>query len=145
MIKKLIFSSIACASIYANACTVNYVTSEDVVIKVIGKYKWGFSNYDAVCEKLRRANAVILVKGDATVLGNKSIAWATVNLKDGDLMIFTNSYGGNSTTVNGYASIDRAEQLLMQSINDAVDSMDVDSAIRSLNEARKKVRAAYSR
>lgn len=145
MIKKIIVICAAISSFQAQACDVINNTATDDVRAAIRKNGWGFNNYNVICEKLRRANAVLVTDGFATVLSNRAIAWATVGLKDRDLMIFTNEYGGSSTKTNDYASMDTAKKMLMESINDAVNNMDVDKAIQSLNESRRQAKAAYSR
>jgi hypothetical protein len=94
---------------------------------------------------LRAANAALLVDGQATVLGGKSIAWASVKLREKNLTIFTADYGGKSTQTNDYASIDKADSMLITAINRAVESVDVDKAIKSLAEQRSLVKAAYSK
>lgn len=146
MLKKLALVAALCAAPFqAGACSVNYNTSTDLIVKIVRQNGWGFDNYDQICQKLAAANAVLVIDGQATVLGNKSIAWATVMLKDKSLMVFTNEFGGSSTKTNDYASQDKAEELLMQAINSAVDSMGLDKALRSLAESRRQAKAAYSR
>jgi len=146
MLKNIALAAALCALPFqAGACSVNYNSSTEVVLKVVRQNGWGFDNYDQICQKLAAANAALVIDGQATVLGNKSIAWATVSLKDKTLMVFTNDFGGSSTKTNDYASQDKAEELLMQAINSAVDSMGVDKALRSLAESRRQAKAAYSR
>ena len=145
MIKQMLILCAFSASFAGLACDVTHSTADENVRKIVKENGWGFHHYDAVCEKLRRANAALVTDGDATVLGNKSIAWATVGLKDKELMVFTNAFGGSSTKTNDYASMDTARKMLMEAINSAVNNMDLDKAIQSLNENRRQVKQAYSR
>lgn len=143
--KKYLTIITAALAFQAHACDVTYNSASEVANKVLNKNGWGFKNYEKICAKLKKANAALVIEGDATVLGNKSIAWASVTLKDLNTMIFTNEYAGLSTQTNDYASVDKAETLLMTAINNAVETVNFDMAIQSLNESRKKVREAYSR
>ncbi|HEX3638006.1 MAG TPA: hypothetical protein VHV99_21500 [Paraburkholderia sp.] len=145
MIKRLTFFALIGVTFQAHACNVTYSTASDSVDKAITEQGWDFKNYDIICEKLRAANAALLVDGQATVLGGKSIAWASVKLREKNLTIFTADYGGKSTQTNDYASIDKADSMLITAINRAVESVDVDKAIKSLAEQRSLVKAAYSK
>lgn len=145
MIKKSIVCCFAFASLAGHACTVFYSTSSSDVAKAIEQAGWGFDNYAAVCERLRKAGASLEVQGMATVLHNRSVAWAAVGLKDKDMKVYTNDFGGLSTNTNDFASIDKANQMLMESINQAVNKMDIGKAIQSLNESRQQAKAVLSR
>jgi hypothetical protein len=125
-----------------HACSVMYETATDVAYKAIAESGWGFKNYAQVCKKLNAANASLLITGTTTVLHGVSISWASVSLRDKKLPIVANSYGGRSTIANTTPSMDMATRNLPQAINNAVDSMDLDRAIASLNEMRKIVRIA---
>lgn len=81
----------------------------------------------------------------ATVLGGRAIAWASVTLRDKNLPISTAEFGGRSTFFNTTASMHVAEATLPTAINNAVDNMDVDQAIASLNASRNTVRAAHKK
>jgi hypothetical protein len=147
MFKKIIFSlSFAISCFNVNACSVNYNTATDEVQKSFhGHDGWTFKNYDAICEKLARANAKLLISGHATVLGGRSIAWVDVSLSDMKLPITTNSFGRLNTEINENASMDTAYAMLFESLNSAIEVMQFDNAINSLNEARQKVKAFYGR
>jgi hypothetical protein len=143
--KGAFVTCLAMVFIPAHACSVFHNTANDDVRNAVKKNGWGFDNYEVVCEKLRKANAALAIHGGATVLSGKSIAWAAVGLKDMELMVYTDEYSGISTNVDDYASIDNAKNILMKSIDGAVNSMDIEKAIQSLEKSRLKARAAYSR
>lgn len=145
MIKRFMFCALIGATFQAHACNVTYSTASDSVEKAIMEQGWDFKNYDTICEKLKAANASLLVDGQATVLSGKSIAWAAVKLREKNLTIFTSDYGGKSTQTNDYASIDKAESMMITAINRAVESVDVDKALKSLAEQRRLIKAAYSK
>ncbi|MCD0422882.1 hypothetical protein LOC51_37215 [Rubrivivax sp. JA1024] len=147
MLKQFAFAVAAAAVSFqaAAACNVTYNTASDKIVKVVRQNGWGFDNYDVICKKLNAANAVLYIHGQATVLGNQSIGWAAVGLKDKNLMIFTNEYSGLSTSTHEYASQDKAEELLMEAINAAVGNVDLDKALASLADSRRQAKAAYGR
>lgn len=145
MTKKYILIIAAAFAFQAQACDVSFNTASQVVSKVLRANGWGFQNYEKVCAKLKKANVALVINGEAAVLNGTSIAWATANLKDLNTMVFTNEYGGVSTRYNTHASAETAESILPTAINEAVNSMDIDKAIQSLNESRNKVRQAYSK
>lgn len=80
-----------------------------------------------------------------TVLGGKAIAWASVRVRDKDVAVGSDDYMGLSVYVNPHASMDTARQILPLAINDAVNHMDIDKSLASLDAVRKSVRAAYQR
>lgn len=142
MLKQFVVIAAAAVSCNASAgCNVTSNFTAAVVEKALNKNGWSFADYDKVCERLRRSNAALVIQGDATVLGGRSVAWAAVSLKDKDLPVATNSFGGSSLQINNYASIDKAEAILMDAINEAVNSMNVEKALQALNDARKQVKA----
>ena len=145
MIKKIFFICAALASFQAHACSAYVNSSSGEVWSALDNNVWGFKNYNVVCEKLHKADAALLVYGHATVLGGKSISWAAVSLKDKNLEIYSNRHVGVSTKLSDNASIDAARSLLMESLNEAVSSIDIDKAIDALDESRKQIKNNYSR
>ena len=129
----------------ASACTVYWSTADAVVTKVIQTNGWDFANYETVCRKLQAANAELYVNGAATVLGGRSIGWASVGIKAKGVNVATFASGGTSTNVDDSPGTNIAETMLMQSINRAVGYMDVDAAIRHLDEAKETARAQLGR
>lgn len=139
---KAFFAVLAfAASMPASACNLDYSTASDIVKKVMARGGWTFPNYQVICEKMNRANAAIVISGDAVVLDGKSIAWSAVGLKDKRSNIMSFDFGGISTKTNPYASQDKAETMLDESINDAISTLagKLDLALARLDEARKNV------
>jgi hypothetical protein len=99
---------------------------------------WSFKNYDEVCAKLERANATVVIHSEAVVLDNRSIGWATVMLKDRNNGVMTADYTSSSTKTNSFASQNKADALMLEAINDALNEWRViDKAVAELNEARR--------
>ncbi|WP_233853509.1 hypothetical protein [Paraburkholderia sp. HD33-4] len=145
VLKKLVICSAIFASFQAHACNVSYSTSSNVISNALSTNGFDFANYDVVCEKLNRANAALEITGQATVLHGKSIAWASVSLKDRNTSVFTDEFAGSNTVANPEPSMDTANNLVNQAINGAIERLGIDQAIQSLNENRRKAKAAYSR
>jgi hypothetical protein len=143
MKKILIFALLATtASLQASACSLDYFTAADVVKKVMARTRgWTFENYKVTCEKINRANATVIISGDAVVLNGISIAWSNVGLKDKRNNITSLAFSGSSTKTNSYASQDKAEDLLEESVNAGVYqlSVNLDKALARLDEARESV------
>jgi len=129
----------------AQACTLYRSTSSNTVVKLLAENGWNAKKFDAICPKLNRANAELLIDGQATVLGGASVGWAVLMLKDRDSNVTTSDYSSKSTSMNtGVASMDTAEALLYSALNSALDAYNVDDALVSLDDARRKTRAALA-
>jgi hypothetical protein len=139
--KKLIFLIfIAQLSMSTNACTILFESSSDDVVKVMSKSNgWELHNYFSICNKLNSENASLLITGDATVLMDRSVAWASVAVKDKSLNVYSNEWNGTSTKVSDFASVDTANAMLFDAIHEAVEKLVLEKALRSLNAARKKI------
>lgn len=146
MLKKLILATVLAVApvTVIHACDVSYMSTSEAVHKAM-KRGWGFTDYEAICRKLNAANAALQISADTTVLGGVSIAWVSVSLKDKNLDVFAPDFGGVATSTNSTPSMGVAQNILPQTISDAVNSIDLDRAIASLNTNRKKVRAAYQK
>lgn len=142
MRKLFIGFALAAACFGASAtCSVSY-TADNSIVKMISQNGWRITNYDALCSKLAKANAEIDITGRAVVLDGKSVSWATVTFKAKDLWIITPLGGSMRTVTNAYASQDRADEMLYDAINGAIDSLDIDKGLIALNEARQKIKTS---
>ena len=129
----------------AQACSLSRATPNNEIARLLRENGWGATKFKTVCEKVTRANAELLVDGNATVLGGASIGWAIVMLKDKNSNITTSDFASSSTYVNTRnVGMNVSSNLLYSALNDAVDAYDVDAAISSLDEARSKTRAALA-
>lgn len=130
----------ACAN--ASACSVRVMSSSPAVNRANPNKPFDFKNYTAICERLNAENAGLLIMGDAGVLEGKSIAWAVVSLKDKNVSIFTSTASGSATRIGQQGTMDEAQAMLHQVIDDSVDRMDIEKAIASLNRERALVKSA---
>ncbi len=143
--KYILCIALAAASFNANAaCEITYVSSSGSV-KEQFHGTFGLANYDEICEKLNKAHAAISIEGASNVWPNQSVSWAAASVKDARLPIFTSDFGGNSTWVSTIASTDKAEEILRTAIKEAIEEVDIEKALESLEIARKKVRASYKK
>ena len=147
MHKFVLLSILLFASSSASAeCLITSVRDADTAKAFQAHGGWTFNDYDRVCMKLKRANARIQITGMAVVLGNKSIGWASLSVIDADSDVSTNDFSSWSTHVNDYASQNKADELMVLSINSAADSwVDLDKALESLELARQRTKARFRR
>lgn len=113
----------------------------------MGQYGgWEESNFGTMCEKLKRANAQLAIIGMAVVLGDQSIGWASLSVKDKDLSIITNDFSSHVTIINGDASQNKADELMVAAINNAAQKWeDLDRALAALDRERDKIKRNRSR
>jgi hypothetical protein len=138
------FGFCAMSAASAQACDIPYHTTSTAVTTALKSANgFHFSNRDAICEKLKAAHAELLIKGDATVLTDRSIAWADVSLKDKDLPISTQNFTGSATRTSADAGVEVAEFLLAAAIDTAIEQMNVDQALRALEDARMQIKRTY--
>jgi hypothetical protein len=89
----------------------------------------GYEISTAKCELLNRHNLRLAVTGEAAVLSDVSIGWATVRLISSGNVV--SSQVQTSTYVNRFAgSSEVAGELLVRAINDAVAGLDFELAAR---------------
>lgn len=124
-------------------CTISRDTDSDAVQRVFKENNgYEFNNYEAVCNKLRKANAKIVIKGSYSVLSNRSFGWVNISVADKDSEHFIiNSFSQYITQVSEFASDDMARKQLWIAINDGLDKWDsLDQALAELSQARRTIR-----
>lgn len=129
-------------------CTIYRDTASPQVFKAFranGGYT--FKNFNEVCEKLRKANAKIVIHGASGVLVNRSYGWASISVADKESShIVINSFSSYSTNINEYASSDQAQSSLWISINYALENWEhLDEALAELRQVRVQVRKPVAR
>lgn len=140
--KKIIaFAIAATAAFSAHAGCIIYTSRSQEVSQLLNTHGgWDFDNYDRICGKLDRANAGVQIVSDYVVLGNQSIGWASVMIKDRNTSVMTNSFNSMSTFTNSYASQDKAKELMYLAINDAMKNWTaLDQAVDALNKERREI------
>jgi len=101
-----------------------------------------FKNHSVICNKLKKANAYVVIDGFSSVLAGMSIGLASIYVGDRNNHHVIIPYLGNKHIhVNSYASIDKARELLLYAINDALNEWgdDLDEALTSLESARQSI------
>lgn len=147
MKKILIALALSMTAMAANAeCSLYSVRDAETaqIFKQAGG--WSFPSFNTVCEKLKNANARIQINAASGVLNNQSIGWATLSVVDFETGIGTSDFASFSTQVNGYASQDKANELMGIAINAAAENwVNLDKALVSLEEERQKAKALYAK
>ncbi|HEX5344575.1 MAG TPA: hypothetical protein VFX55_18925, partial [Duganella sp.] len=82
------------------ACQITYVSASEEVQKYLRKNGFTNNNYDAICAKLKSANARLTIVAASTVLAGKSVGWVHVGVMDLPTNIAASGHGSVSTTVN---------------------------------------------
>lgn len=101
--------------------------------------------FSEVCKKLVRANARLQIDGMASVLSNQSIGWASLSVKDMDTSVGVLDYGSANTQVNTFASQDKANEIMVDAINAALQNWDsLDRALEVLQSERNAAKASFS-
>jgi hypothetical protein len=123
-------------------CFISYNTPYSVVSRSIDKTGFNIKNYNKVCSRLKAANMELVIEGEGTVLVGVSVAWANVTVRDVATKVHTTKGSGASTRIDkGTASVPTAEAMLAVAIDNAIDSMNLDSAIAAVDALRKKLKA----
>ncbi|MCB4350094.1 hypothetical protein LA345_40590 (plasmid) [Burkholderia vietnamiensis] len=147
--KKILLAASVALLLSATAhaeCSITYFTGPSTWDALEKNGGIEFNSSKTVCEKLRRANARVNIAGAATVLNNMSIGWAQVSVLDMNTSVGTTEYASYSTTANPFASIDKANGLMLASVNSALDSWrDLDKALAKLEVERNRARSTFAR
>lgn len=134
--------ALACiGSAHAN-CLINFTTPYTVVSQSLKKTGFNIKNYEKVCARLAAANVELVIEGEGTVLAGVSVAWAGVTVRDRVTKVHTTDGAGASTRVDkGSASVPTAEAMLALAIDGAINSMDIEAAIATVQSLRKSFKA----
>ena len=74
---------------------------------------------------------------------NSATRWAALSVQDLDSEVGTISYATLNTAIHSYASVDKADQLMVQAINTAAEEWTtIDQALADLDVKRKRARRA---
>ncbi|WP_432263121.1 hypothetical protein [Cupriavidus sp. TMH.W2] len=125
-------------------CKITSVRSDEIgaIFKKYGGWTFSEEKFNQLCAKLKSARARIQIAGMASVLNNNSIGWASLSVLDFDTGVASTDFNSMSTQVNGFASQDKANELMVAAINSAAEDWNgIDKALASLQEQRKKARA----
>lgn len=138
--KKLLATavlSICSLNTYA-ACSFTHHTSPDVITTV--KQNGGWKLSDKKCALMNKHNLALTVDGNATVLSNVSIAWASVRLESIDNHISSSTSGINTNVNTSVASMSKSNELMYDAISSAIEELDFEKAIAEINQFRSNRR-----
>lgn len=145
--KTIVAIALSMAAMSANAECMIYSLRDVAVAEAFQKHGgWHLKDFQTFCAKLAKANARIQVSASNTVLDNRSIGWAHLAVLDMDTGVGSMEYASMNTYSSTYASQDTAEQIMVAAINAAADGWaDLDKALLSLEEERKKAKSIYAK
>lgn len=137
--KKLLLlsllSAIGTSTFAASNCSILYA-ADDTLSAIIKENKFEFDNYEAVCQRLKNANAEVVFTYISAITDKQTIVSVTVRLIDSNLPI--SSPSNTSMKWNDERTTFKEKQLLMQSVNSVLSNIDQQD-INGLNENRKKL------
>jgi hypothetical protein len=120
----------------------NYNQSVNSILESARFDGWSAANYTKMCEKLKMANARVVITGVATVMQNASFAWVQLSLEDMDLPIGPGSgYSVYSMRSSPRADVSVANEMFLKAMNDALDGWtSIDTATKELGVVRAKLK-----
>lgn len=138
--KKLLLlsllSAVGMSTFAASNCSITF-SSNDQLTAIIKENSFKFNNYDAVCQRLKNANASVNLRSFSVINERQTTAVVIASVRDINLPVLSNTY---STSM--WSSIERTtnkeQELLMLAVNEALSSI-IQSDIDNLNENRKKL------
>jgi hypothetical protein len=141
MKKSFIFFLLAASSLPSMAaCTITFLASTE--IKQAIEYKgFIFSNFNQVCEKLKKANARILFGGGFYTIDGRNVSAITAQLIDLKSPIASTNFTVTSVVLNDKADDKNRLISLSNAVNNAMKTWsDIDDSIAELNNNRKQIR-----
>lgn len=135
ILSLILLSVMATSTFAASNCSITYNAAENLVA-IIKENKFEFDNYDAVCQRLKNANAEVKFTDISAITDKQTVITVTVMLMDKDFPIPSTSY--TTMVWDDERTTIKEKQLLMQSVNVALSNMD-QSKIDNLNANRKKL------
>lgn len=143
MFRILIIALFIVASFCHNsiACSITYSASDDVD-KLIRDKKFDLKNYDDICSKLKEANAKLVINSASGVLQQRAFSWSVVKVSDMDTNIVSNT-ARSHIMLDLEADTPTAKNNMFTTAMNGINDLDIDEAIKSLNEEREKVRNKY--
>jgi len=120
----------------ASNCSISYSASGELTA-IIQEYGVEFKDYDALCQRLKRANAAIQFTYSTGSSDRQSTAVVIATVKDKNLPIESNWYS-DAIWSNPEKSSSVDKSLLMKALNDAISKIN-QKDIDGLNANRKKL------
>lgn len=130
-----LLSALATSTFAASKCSILYY-ADDTLNAIIKENQFEFDNYDAVCQRLKNANANVLFNYISTITDKQTIVSVTAQLIDSNFPI--SSLSNTSMKWNDERTTFKEKQLLMQSVNSLLSNIN-QKDIDDLNTNRKKL------
>jgi hypothetical protein len=123
----LLFS---CSAIPTYGCNLPDVAPANVKEVVNANGGWPISA--AKCEYLNSQSLAIQVVGNATAIGNTSVAWTVVRVVDPNRNVTTSAAKAQTEVNTSLASQTQADSMMYDAIRQAIDGLDFRPAARQL-------------
>lgn len=138
--KKLLLlsllSALGTSTFAASNCSISYSANGELTA-IIQEYHFEFENYDAVCQRLKSANAAVQFTYSIGSNDRQSTAVVIATVKDKNLPIESTLYNP-SIWSNTEQTSSPDKSLLMKALNDAMSKIN-QKDIDGLNANRKKL------
>jgi hypothetical protein len=110
-------------------CEVPYAASGDVLAAISARGGWPIS--DEKCAFLNAEKLKLHVTANSTMLLDASIGWASVQLVDENNVV-SDAEGAGTSINSSFASVDKADDLMRNAIEIAIDRLDFRLAAKQL-------------
>ncbi len=136
--KKLILTIAAISGFSGSAFACSLRTLDTPTIREVVQRHGGWPISDEKCAVLNQNKLALFVTGQATVLSSVSIGWIELKLAHPDLNIVSDKVRYSTTVNSSKASIDAAEDLMYDSLRDAIAGLDFDAAASEVKQYQAK-------
>lgn len=136
--KKTILAIAAISVFSGNAHACKLKTFDTPSIREVVRQHGGWPISDEKCAVLNRYNLALFVNGQATVLSNTSVAWAEIKLALPGLNIVSDKSQMSTYVNTSSASMTTANDILFESIRDAIAGLDFEGAAMEVKEYQAK-------
>lgn len=141
MKKMLLAALLTLSSMHAYAkCAIDIRYTDSVSKAVYEKDGALPKNFADVCKKLAAANAGLVITGIASVHPVASLTASVVQVRDMKTGIITSSGSGVAASSDRQPTTAGVNNMLYSTINLAIEYLDIDSAIKGLEELRKHLK-----
>jgi hypothetical protein len=129
--KKLFVAGCLLLGMHSMAQACNFQTSDSEYTRNVIRKNGGYPIADDKCALINKNNLRLQVTTDAAVIAGVSVAWAVVRLMGQSGRV--SSELGSSTYVNSQiADTNKADELLVLAIKDAINSLNFPKAIQQV-------------
>ncbi|MCU4304789.1 hypothetical protein KTH06_02935 [Acinetobacter ursingii] len=132
----VLLSVMGTSTFAASNCSITY-NADDKLTAIIKENKFEFDNYDAVCQRLKSANAAIKFTYNTGTSDRETTSVVIATVKDKNLPIESNWYNPSMWS-NPEQSSSVEKDLLIAAVNKALSKIN-QKDIDGLNENRKKL------